>query len=262
MHSYIEPVSLSVPIYNGEEAKVAGSRRPTRLVVVAASLAAFVALVLALASFTPSNNRTSLESLPKVVPKFVDWKKEDAGSDDMNLHLQVADALAKADGLAEKGLKPVPEDLLKEAQQAAEEQRSMPSLGLKKVSGRVGDVPAICPQRLYQVRKDALPANLEKMFEQAEAEQKVEKITKEGDKAEERQEAAVEEKKKELKVWLAPNRSQVSKVSLQKQAAKKIAASKKSKAEAEKKASLKLLKQVVNDAKVVKKGPASKSASK
>uniref|UniRef100_A0A7S0F0G9 Transmembrane protein n=1 Tax=Hanusia phi TaxID=3032 RepID=A0A7S0F0G9_9CRYP len=228
MHSYIEPVSLSVPIYNGEEAKVAGSRRPTRLVVVAASLAAFVALVLALASFTPSNNRTSLESLPKVVPKFVDWKKEDAGSDDMNLHLQVADALAKADGLAEKGLKPVPEDLLKEAQQAAEEQRSMPSLGLKKV------------------RKDALPANLEKMFEQAEAEQKVEKITKEGDKAEERQEAAVEEKKKELK----------------KQAAKKIAASKKSKAEAEKKASLKLLKQVVNDAKVVKKGPASKSASK
>jgi hypothetical protein len=31
-------------------------------------------------------------------PKFVDWKKEDAGSDDMNLHLRVADALAKADG--------------------------------------------------------------------------------------------------------------------------------------------------------------------
>mmetsp|Transcript_41773 Transcript_41773/g.131707 ORF Transcript_41773/g.131707 Transcript_41773/m.131707 type:complete len:246 (-) Transcript_41773:175-912(-) len=223
MHSYIEPVSLSVPIYNGEEAKVAGSRRPTRLLVVAASLAAFVALVLALASFTP-NQKSSLESLPKVVPKFVDWKKEDAGSDDMNLHLQVADALAKADGLAEKGLQPVPENLLKEAQQAAEEQRSMPSLGVKKV------------------RKDALPANLEKMFEQAEAEQKVEKITKEGDKAEEKQEAAVEEKKRELK----------------RQAAKKQAASKKSKAEAEKKASLKLLKQVANDAKVVKKGPASK----
>ena len=52
------------------------------------------------------------------------------------------------------------------------------------------------------MRKDELPANLEKMFKQAEAEQKVEKITKEGDKAEEKQEAAVEEKKMELKVWL------------------------------------------------------------
>lgn len=77
---------------------------------------------------------------------------------------QVADALAKADGLAEKNLSPVPEGLLKEAQQAAEEQRSMPGVVDTKSTGK----------------KHELPAGLEKMFQQAEAEQKVEKKAKEG----------------------------------------------------------------------------------
>lgn len=44
--------------------------------------------------------------------------------------------MAKADGLAEKSLQPVPEDLLREAQQAAEEQRAMP--GVQVQSKRSG----------------------------------------------------------------------------------------------------------------------------
>ena len=76
----------------------------------------------------------------------------------------MAAALAKADGLAEKNLSPVPEGLLKEAQQAAEEQRSMPGVVEAKSGGK----------------KPPLPAGLEKMFQQAEAEQEVEKKEKQG----------------------------------------------------------------------------------
>ena len=77
---------------------------------------------------------------------------------------QVAAALAKADGLSEKNLSPVPEGLLKEAQQAAEEQRSMPGVVEAKSTAK----------------KPPLPAGLEKMFQQAEAEQEVEKKAKMG----------------------------------------------------------------------------------
>ena len=59
---------------------------------------------------------------------------------------------------------PVPENLLKEAQQAAEEQKSMPGVEDERM------------------RKLHLPASLEKMFQQAKDEQEVEKLTKEGDR--------------------------------------------------------------------------------
>ena len=174
------------------------------------------ALVLSAFTAAPGDETELTQKLvPKITPKFVDWKKEDAGSDDMNLHLKVADALARADGLAEKNLSPVPEKLLKEAQQAAEEQRSMPGIdGTKK-----------------EVKKPKIPASLEKMFQQAEAEQKVEKLAKEGDRK--RDEAAKEAKEAKSK-----------KAAVKKAAAKKVAASK-----AEKSASQKLLKQISQDAK-------------
>ena len=67
-------------------------------------------------------------------------------------------------GLSERSPVPVPENLLKEAQQAAEEQKSMPGV------------------QEEQMRKLHLPASLEKMFQQAKDEQEVEKLTKEGDR--------------------------------------------------------------------------------
>lgn len=141
------------------------------------------ALVLSAFTAAPGDEMELTQKLvPKITPKFVDWKKEDAGSDDMNLHLKVADALARADGLAEKNLSPVPEKLLKEAQQAAEEQRSMPGIdGTKK-----------------EEKKPKIPASLEKMFQQAEAEQKVEKLAKEGDHKRD-EEAKTKEKKAAVK---------------------------------------------------------------
>jgi uncharacterized membrane protein len=72
--------------------------------------------------------------------------------------------LARADGLAEKHLSPVPERLLKEAQQAAEEQHSMPKTSV----------------RVHGEKHQAIPAGLEKIFKQAEAEQEVEKAAKLG----------------------------------------------------------------------------------
>ncbi len=211
MHSYMEPVSLAVPMYGGEEKVVLGARRPSRLILVGGALAVLACSALVLSAFTtePSDSsELAQKGVPKITPKFVDWKKEDAGSDDMNLHLKVADALARADGLAEKSLSPVPEKLLKEAQQAAEEQRSMPGIDGEEKK------PA----------KSEIPASLEKMFQQAEAEQKVEKLAKEGDHK--RDEDA-----------------QSKKAAVKAAAAKKMATSK-----AEKSASMKLLKQVSQDA--------------
>lgn len=181
MHSYLQ----EVPAFEIVDAE--RNRRPFRKALAAAclTLLACTAIIVAVGDSGDLNNRTVLK------PKFVDWKKEDAGSDDMNLHLQVADALAKADGmehcshaltflpflkthssplalrrtgLAEKAPQPVPEDLLKEAQQAAEEQKSMPNVS--------GD---------EKLQKLHLPAGLEKMFQQAKDEQEVEKLAKEGD---------------------------------------------------------------------------------
>lgn len=217
MHSYVESVSLAVPMYSGEERAVLSARRPNRLQLVGSALAVLACSALILSAFTtgPDDNATALtEKLAAAVkPKFVDWKKEDAGSDDMNLHLKVADALARADGLAEKNLSPVPEKLLKEAQQAAEEQRSMPGL-----AGDGGD------SSQKAAKKSEIPASLEKMFQQAEAEQKVEKLAKEGDH---KRDAEAKSKKAAVKAA----------------AAKKVATSK-----AEKSASMKLLKQVSQDA--------------
>jgi hypothetical protein len=88
MHSYVEQVSY-LPMYAVEERRAAG-RRPMRVMVAASSFAAMACIaVLLVASEGQGVGRSEL------VPKFVDWKKEDAGSDDMNLHLKVADALAK-----------------------------------------------------------------------------------------------------------------------------------------------------------------------
>mmetsp|Transcript_42718 Transcript_42718/g.66921 ORF Transcript_42718/g.66921 Transcript_42718/m.66921 type:complete len:233 (-) Transcript_42718:986-1684(-) len=208
MHSYMEPVS-ALPMYDGEVHAIQGPQKKyNRMKVVAGSIAlvAVVALALALAS-------DGGQSREELTPKFVDWKKEDAGSDDMNLHLKVADALARADGLAEKNLSPVPESLLKEAQQAAEEQRSMPSV-VAKVQ-----------------KKPKIPASLEKMFQQAEAEQQVEKLAKEG------REAAKKAKE---------NKAAKKKAAAKAEAAKRLQAKKKAEtqAKAEKADSLKLLKQV------------------
>jgi len=201
-------------MYSGEERAVLGARRPNRLMLVGGTLAVLACSALILSAFTTEPGDESVlsqKAVPKITPKFVDWKKEDAGSDDMNLHLKVADALARADGLAEKNLSPVPEKLLKEAQQAAEEQRSMPGLADDGSSTK-------------QAKKPKIPASLEKMFQQAEAEQKVEKLAKEGDHKRDQ-----EAKSKKAAVKAA--------------AAKKVATSR-----AEKSASMKLLKQVSQDA--------------
>ena len=91
MHSYVERVpATEVGVEREEQA-----RRPLRAILSASFLIALaLAAVLVIASDEGNQNlRTVLK------PKFVDWKKEDAGSDDMNLHLRVADALAKADGI-------------------------------------------------------------------------------------------------------------------------------------------------------------------
>jgi len=184
-------------------------------------LAVLATAALVLSAFSERSGDQATE----LGPKFVDWKKEDAGSDDMNLHLQVADALAKADGLAEKNLSPVPEDLLREAQQAAEEQRAMPGVQVKKVAA------------------PKLPASLEKMFQQAEAEQQVEKLAKE------KTASATEVQKKKDAVKAAAKA---------KVAQKAAASDKQSKAQqqaTEKKDSLKLLKQVASAA------PSSSSSS-
>lgn len=219
--SYVESVSLAVPMYSGEQQAAVGARRPNRLALVGGALAVLACSALILSAFTPAPE-TELDSkpLPKITPKFVDWKKEDAGSDDMNLHLKVAETLAKADGLAEKNLSPVPEKLLREAQQAAEEQRSMPGLDDDGSSS--------------SAKKPKIPASLEKMFMQAEAEQKVEKLAKEGDRK--RDEEAKDKK-----------------------AAVKAAASKK---KAEMSASMKLLKQVSQDASSSSKTLAKASSKK
>jgi len=229
MHSYVESVSLAVPMYNGEETAVLGARRPNRLMLVGGALAVLACSALVLSAFTaaPGEGEAELTQklVPKITPKFVDWKKEDAGSDDMNLHLKVADALARADGLAEKNLSPVPEKLLKEAQQAAEEQRSMPGID--------GDAKK-------EAKKPKIPASLEKMFQQAEAEQKVEKLAKEGDRKRDE-----EAKSKEKKA-----------------AVKKAAAAKMATSKAEKSASIKLLNQVSQDAKASPKLPKAPAAAK
>jgi hypothetical protein len=171
MHSYVEKVPATEVVDRAEQA-----RRPMRAIISASFLIALALAAVIVIASDDGNDRTVLK------PKFVDWKKEDAGSDDMNLHLRVADALAKADGtcilninmnflllnrvltgLSEKAPIPVPEQLLKEAQQAAEEQKSMPGVEDERM------------------RKLHLPASLEKMFQQAKDEQEVEKLTKEGD---------------------------------------------------------------------------------
>jgi len=91
MHSYKEEVSL--PMHIVEDRK-AGERRPMRVAVVASSLALMACVAVLMVS--GEGDRGTAISLAEVgKPKFVDWKKEDAGSDDMNLHLKVADALAK-----------------------------------------------------------------------------------------------------------------------------------------------------------------------
>jgi len=136
----------------------------------------------------------------------------------MNLHLRVADALAKADGLSERSPVPVPENLLKEAQQAAEEQKSMPGV------------------QEEQMRKLHLPASLEKMFQQAKDEQEVEKLTKEGDRK-------------------APNVDAEKKARIQAAAQKKVAearAKAQAQAQADKTRALKLLSQVSHVARPVK----------
>merc|ERR1719337_347369 len=123
MNSYVESVSLSVPMYGGEERAFVGASRPNRMKIVGGALAVLACAAMILSAFTAAPGESvemTQKLVPKITPKFVDWKKEDAGSDDMNLHLQVADALAKADGLAEKNLSPVPEKLLKEAEQKVE----------------------------------------------------------------------------------------------------------------------------------------------
>jgi hypothetical protein len=91
-------------------------------------------------------------------------------------------------------------------------------------------MPGIAQQKEMN-KKPKIPASLEKMFQQAEAEQKVEKLAKEGDRK--RDEAAKEAKEAKSK-----------KAAVKKAAAKKVAASK-----AEKSASQKLLKQISQDAK-------------
>ena len=91
MHSYVEQVSY-LPMYAVEERKAAG-RRPMRVMVAAASFAAMACIAVLLVASEGQGVKRATE----LVPKFVDWKKEDAGSDDMNLHLKVADALAKVD---------------------------------------------------------------------------------------------------------------------------------------------------------------------
>ncbi len=90
MHSYVEQVPAVEVVERAEQ-----SRRPLRAILSAASLTLLACVVLILIAGDDSNNE--VRSVLK--PKFVDWKKEDAGSDDMNLHLRVADALAKADGI-------------------------------------------------------------------------------------------------------------------------------------------------------------------
>lgn len=137
MHSYMEQVSV-LPMYAVEERK-AGERRPMRIAVVATSLALMACVaVIMVAGEGNRGSAVVLEDAAK--PKFVDWKKEDAGSDDMNLHLKVADALAKADGMSQAGLAPVPEGLLKMAQRAAEEQKTMP--GVQKGENAKPALPA------------------------------------------------------------------------------------------------------------------------
>ncbi|KAJ1495765.1 hypothetical protein T484DRAFT_1924618 [Baffinella frigidus] len=217
MHSYVEQVSIPV-MYDGEDHRPTSARRPTRLMAVAGSLALLACTLVVGSAFSGNKGvrRSELASkgssikakFPKITPKFVDWKKEDAGSSHTNRHLEVADALAKADGLAEKNLSPVPEGLLKEAQQAAEEQRSMPGVVDTKSTGK----------------KHELPAGLEKMFQQAEAEQKVEKKAKEGTETSEKA-AEANEKKKSAKSRLS-------------------AKAKAARAKEDKSSSMKLLKQV------------------
>ena len=90
MHSYVEQVSY-LPMYAVEERKAAG-RRPMRVIVAASSFAAMACIAVLLVA---SEGGQGVRRATELVPKFVDWKKEDAGSDDMNLHLKVADALAK-----------------------------------------------------------------------------------------------------------------------------------------------------------------------
>jgi type III secretory pathway component EscV len=179
-----------------------------RAIISASFLIALALAAVIVIASDDGNDRTVLK------PKFVDWKKEDAGSDDMNLHLRVADALAKADGLSEKAPIPVPEQLLKEAQQAAEEQKSMPGVEDERM------------------RKLHLPASLEKMFQQAKDEQEVEKLTKEGD-----QKLTNIDAEKKAKIKAA--------------AQKKVAAARA--AQADKARALKLLSQVSHVAKPIKK---------
>merc|ERR1719331_3541123 len=189
MNSYVESVSLSVPMYGGEERAIVGASRPNRMKIVGGALAVLACAAMILSAFTAAPGESvemTQKLVPKITPKFVDWKKEDAGSDDMNLHLQVA-----------------------------EEQRAMPGIAQQKEMNK----------------KPKIPASLEKMFQQAEAEQKVEKLAKEGDRK--RDEAAKEAKEAKSK-----------KAAVKKAAAKKVAASK-----AEKSASQKLLKQISQDAK-------------
>jgi hypothetical protein len=89
MHSYVE----KVPPAEVSERSVQVNR-PLRAILSAACLTALACVVIIL--IAGDEGDSDVRSVLK--PKFVDWKKEDAGSDDMNLHLRVADALAKADG--------------------------------------------------------------------------------------------------------------------------------------------------------------------
>lgn len=92
MHSYVEQVTY-LPTYAMEEQR-AGERRPMRVAVAAASFA-MMACVAVLLVASDGGIYGGGGGVTELAPKFVDWKKEDAGSDDMNLHLKVADALAK-----------------------------------------------------------------------------------------------------------------------------------------------------------------------
>ena len=100
MHSYVEQVSIPV-MYDGEAYRPTSARRPTRLMAVAGSLALLACTLVVGSAFSGNKGvrRSELEvkakakvdaKFPKITPKFVDWKKEDAGSSHANRHLEVS----------------------------------------------------------------------------------------------------------------------------------------------------------------------------
>eukprot|EP00961_Rhodomonas_salina_P073676 990204-Rhodomonas_salina.2 len=135
MHSYVEQVSF-LPMYDGETRRAGGERRPTRMRLVGGGLAVLATAALVLSAFSERSGDQATELGPKFVLcrlflLFLAVLALCVNLSDTVPSTAVADALAKADGLAEKNLSPVPEDLLREAQQAAEEQRAMPGVQVR-----------------------------------------------------------------------------------------------------------------------------------